>query len=417
MTQIPHPLRPRAALLIGAAFLATPALAQEAPAGQSVAPPPILVSPAPAPVPPPVIRVQPAQPIVQAIPATPEPQAEPAPRAARAEPRATPVRPTRAAATPARAEAAAPVAEPQPAPAPAPVAAAPEPAPVAAPEPAPVTDTVTETTTTETAARTAASPLPWAIGAVLLILAAIAAFALMRRRRSDTVADEPYVEAERREPVYVPQSVPAADPVGTPEYAPFVAAAPTPVAPIEAPVGDDRLELAEADREDLVGVVDAPAPVAHRPWLELGIRPVRAGTNEDEAIVDLELTVGNAGDTPARDVRIATFLLADAEQSEMESLLIDHPRDAAVPPVTIAPGDGTRVDAHLAVPKGELGRTFNPVVVAEARYTLPDGREGRTAAAFRIGRPGAEGIGPIGATRPHIVDEVEAELFGAPEHA
>jgi hypothetical protein len=66
-----------------------------------------------------------------------------------------------------------------------------------------------------------------------------------------------------------------------------------------------------------------------------------------------------------------------------------------------------------------MGRVFNPVVVAEARDTLPDGSEGRTSAAFKIGRPSpvSDGVGPIGASRPHMVDNVEAELLGAPEHA
>jgi hypothetical protein len=178
-------------------------------------------------------------------------------------------------------------------------------------------------------------------------------------------------------------------------------------------------ELAEPETEDLAGVTDAPAPVSNRPWLEFGLRPVRAGTSEEEALVDVELTVGNAGDVPARDVRISTFMLADADSSEMENLLTGREVDTAVPPVTIEPGDGTRVDAHLAVPKGEMGRVFNPVVVAEARYTLPDGREGRTSAMFKIGRPSpvSDGVGPIGATRPHMVDNVEAELLGTPEHA
>src|SRR5207237_10869527 len=109
-------------------------------------------------------------------------------------------------------------------------------------------------------------------------------------------------------------------------------------------------ELAEPETEDLAGVTDAPAPVSNRPWLEFGLRPVRAGTSEEEALVDVELTVGNAGDVPARDVRISTFMLADAESSEMENLLTGRATDTAVPPVTIEPGDGTRVDAHLAVP-------------------------------------------------------------------
>jgi hypothetical protein len=227
------------------------------------------------------------------------------------------------------------------------------------------------------------------------------------------------VDAERITPI---AAAPVIAPRPRPELSPVMAApAAAPLAAQSQPEAEAHVEaeLAEPESEDLAGITDAPAPVSNRPWLEFGLRPVRAGTSEEEALVDVELTVANAGDVPARDVRISTFLVADGEPGEMESLLIEHRGDTAVPPVTIAPGDGTRVDAHLAVPKGEMGRVFNPVVVAEARYTLPDGREGRTSAAFRIGRPApdAGGVGPIGATRPHMVESVEAELLGVPKHA
>lgn len=437
MKQCPTPLRPRAALLIGAAFLATPAFAQEAAPQQTVTPPPTVEAPAPqAAASAPEVRMAPAAPVVQAVPSVEQQMAgsanqapsttDAAPvRTARTERRA--LRPeARSAAEPRQAAPAA-----QPAATPAEQAAAPAPAPVAQPQPAEPTAQpaapaaeVTQTTETTTETTRSTSLVPWILGGLAVILAAAAAIFLLRRRRTDEdlLVRETATTAEPVAHRPIPQPMAPRSDIGLAA----AAAAPVmaPVAdrrPIAEPVAEAHVEakLAEADEAVLEHVVDAPAPVANRPWLELGLRPVRAGTSEDEALVDIELTVGNSGDTPARDVRISTFLLADAETSEMEQLLTSHGPAADVPPVTIDAGDGTRVDAHLAVPKGELGRTFNPVVVAEARYRLPDGREGRTSAAFRIGRaaPAAEGVGPIGATRPHLVEDLEAELLGTPAHA
>lgn len=425
--------RPRAALFIGAAFFATPAFAQDA-APQSVTPPPILVAPAPAPQAPAprVIQILPQSPVVQAVPE--------APTVAPAETRAAPTRsaprtpraaaPTRAPAAAAAAPAAAapPAAAVSEAPAPAPAAATPETVtPPAAVETLPETATAPETTVTTGQTENSGSIWPWLLGGIALVIAGIAAALLMRRR------DPEYVETYREPAAIAPVAPPVEQPV-------FVAAAPAerviepepelaglPAAPIAEPeVREAQAAVATADdvsvhqpiAEDLAGVVDATAPVARRPWIELGMRPVRAGTNKDEAVVDFELTVGNSGDISAKDVRISTFMLADgATDGEIESLMIEHRDDTAVDPVTIEPGQGTRVDAHLAVPKGELGRTFNPVVVAEARYTLPDGRQGRTSAAFKIGTASEGGIRPLSASRPFLTETVEAELFGTPEHA
>jgi hypothetical protein len=438
MKQCQTPLRPRAALLISAAFLATPAFAQEAAPQQTVTPPPAVEASAPqAAAPAPEVRMAPAAPVVQSVPSVEQQMAgsanqapsttDAAPaRTARAE-RSAPRTEARASAQPARQ--AAPAA--QPASAPTQQAAAPAPAPVAQPQPAepaaqpaaPAAE-VTQTTETTTETTRSTSLVPWILGGLAVILAAAAAIFLLRRRRTDddllvretATTTEPVAHRPTPQPVAPRSDIGLAAAAAAPVMAPVADRG-----PVTEPIAEAHVEakLAAADEAVLEHVVDAPAPVANRPWLELGLRPVRAGTSEEEALVDIELTVGNAGDTPARDVRISTFLLADADTSEMEQLLTRHGPAADVPPVTIDAGDGTRVDAHLAVPKGELGRTFTPVVVAEARYRLPDGREGRTSAAFRIGRaaPAADGVGPIGATRPHLVEDLEAELLGTPAHA
>lgn len=432
MKQCQTPLRPRAALLISAAFLATPAFAQEAAPQQTVTPPPAVEAPAPqAAAPAPEVRMAPAAPVVQSVPSVEQQMAGSANQAPSASD-AAPARTVRAERSASRAAAAAvtqprtPAPASQPAAAPAqqnPAVPASQPAEPAAQAAAPA-DRVAPTTQSTAEETRSGTLLPWILGGLALLLAAAAAMVLLRRRRSNddllvhetAVTSEPVLHQPAAQPLAPRHDIGRAAVAATP-----VMAAPAAARPSVEPAAQAHAEarLAEADAAVLDHVVDAPAPVANRPWLELGLRPVRAGTSEEEALVDIELTVGNAGDTAARDVRISTFLLADAETSEMEQLLTRHGPAADVPPVTIDAGDGTRVDARLAMPKGELGRTFNPVVVAEARYRLPDGREGRTSAAFRIGRaaPSAEGVGPIGATRPHLVDDLEAELLGTPAHA
>jgi hypothetical protein len=437
----------RAALFIGAAFLALPAYAQDT---QQVTPPPIMTTPAPAPAPAPApqaqVVIQPSAPVVQSVPSVEEQQRgsaaadAPAPAERRATVTRSATRTTTTTTRTAPAPAARTPAPAERAPAPAPVAQAPanQPAPpapeiVPAPPPpqaeaAPAPDTpqvAADSSTTQTTSTGVA--WPWLLGGLALVLGGLAVFLLSRRRRNEeVVTTEPaYAEPAYVEPV---AAAPIVEPVAAPEAAVIAQTPPAdePVLrrePLVAPeiVAADQVEeaeIAEPNKDDLAGVADTAAPVAHRPWLELGMRPVSAGTTEEEAMVDFELTVGNSGDTEARNVRISSFMLADeGESTEMERMLMEHRSDPIVPPVSIEPGDGTRVDAHLAVPKGDLGRVFNPVVVAEARYTLPDGSEARTSAAFKIGRPAYEGgIGAIGASRPHVTDDLAAELYGQPEH-
>jgi len=307
------------------------------------------------------------------------------------------VRP-RAEAAPVRRPAAAPAA---PAPAPAPVAAAPEPVPVATPAAAAPVAAPERTLTTL---------WPWLAGAALLLIAAIAVVALRRRRTEEEV----YYD----EPVYEPAE-PVVEAAPEPSFtheAPIVAAAALHQREAE-PVADE-VAIVESDAADVEALAAGSEPIAGRPWLEFLMRPLRAGTSRDDAIVQFELTVGNTGSVEAKDVRISTWMVAGGQGTDMERSLIDPPADATVNEVDIAAGDGARVEARIALPKAGMTEPVLPVVVADARYTLPDGSEGRTHASFEIGRPEGEGeaLAPFPIDRSSGLSEnVEARLHGEPE--
>lgn len=396
----------------------TPGLAQEAPV---VTPPPVVATPpaatpAPAPAPAPMAATPaptpPARPPVSiaplppTAPETPPPAAEERP-AARAQ---TPARAARAPARPA-AEAPAERAAPTPAPAPAePFAAEPAPLPEALeplpealePFPAPPELTAPEPIEQAQPAETpAAAPTGlWIAAGVALLLAVLALFAWRRRAR----------EEER---VHVtPAPVAPTEPARAPAPA---ARAPAPPTPAPRPDASAR----HADPRDLAAMAASSRPEAGRPWLEFLMRPVRAGTDADEAVVEFELTVGNTGTVPARDVRISTWMFAAGDgASEMERSLIEPPAGAKRATATIAPGDGAQVETAIALPKEELRGKVLPVIVADARYRLPDGSEGRTSASFAVGLPNGEGLEPFAVDLPTgLREDVEARLHGEPQRA
>ena len=450
---IPH--RPRAVwlLLAAPALVATPVTAQDA----VTAPPPVrstvtaTPSAAPAPVSAPATTSAPAggsrtvlSPEAQA--ALAEGQAQRTARPARHAPvrqanRPTPTRQSAPAPTPvAAAPAPAPVAQtaaPAPEAAPAPTAAAP--APVTAPpavEPvAPVANTGTDTASTTEGRGT---PL-WPLALIVVAILAVGAFFLLRGRRKSGLAGqyEPeadyYADVERR-PVAQPVEEPSAA-YAAPAAAAAVVASPVPdrakptpalhrlnaTGPVEPGVAvAEDATVTDAEAEEVAALTDGAAPVRNRPWLEFAMRPVRAGTSAEEALVEIELTVANSGNVPAQDVRVSTFMLTDANASEMERLMVAPPADSSVDPLTIQPGEGTRIDATLAALKADVGRDgdFTPVVVADARYRLPDGSEGRTSASFLVGvsRDGGT-LTPFDLGDQVMRDDIEARLHGEPQHA
>jgi LPXTG-motif cell wall-anchored protein len=386
MKQKLHPHRPAMAALFALVASSTaPVFAQDI---SLTTPPPVVID-----APPPTVSAPPPV-MVAPVPAVPTPAARPAPAApeARAAPATTrsatrSVTRTRTAA-PARAR-------------PAPVAAAPAPAPVpvSAPPSAPAAIPPLPVAPAATAPIQAAGPVaqpnalaaywPWLAAAGLLLLGALALVALRRRRRAE---EEVYYD----EPVYETAPEPA--------YAAPVAAA-----------GVDEVAVSEPDSADLAALAASSEPVADRPWLEFLMRPVRAGTSGDEAVVEYELTVGNTGSAPARDVRVSTWMVAAGEGSEMERSLIEPPAGATYSDLSIAPGDGARVEGAIALPREGLGDSVLPVVVADARYTLPDGGEGRTHASFAVGRAGDGELEPFAMDGAGLTEDVEARLHGEPE--
>lgn len=439
-----HAHRRAIAVLLAAVALPATAFAQE-----TVTPPTVLVpsqqAPAPAPAPAAPIPAAQTPPGESRTPVAPSALAQveqeereraAARQAARAEARQQQraARPAPRAEAPARSAAAT-------------ASVAPAPAPVEATEPvaaAPVTPPPAETvappveTATLPAAETATQPEPssgsngnlWLIlAAAGLGLAAIAAFLLLRpRRRDEDLAYEPYPP----EPVAV-HAEPLREPALSPRAADPVAAAPIFVAPRHEPeVTPDapqpaleNPELVAPDAADIDAVLGGAKPEGRRPVLELAMRPTRAGMSRRGAMVEFELTVANAGALPAEDVRIGAFMLGDsaAAPSEIERLLMHPPAEQVVPAERIEPGDGTRLNAAVTLPRElveaaaqESDDGFTPVLVADARYRLPDGGEGRTAAAFTIGRiNGGEHLVPIALQDdPAIYADIEARLHSVP---
>ncbi|HEX9954133.1 MAG TPA: hypothetical protein VGB48_02830 [Allosphingosinicella sp.] len=136
------------------------------------------------------------------------------------------------------------------------------------------------------------------------------------------------------------------------------------------------------------------APVG-RPRIDLRMRPVRAGVEGEGARIDFELTVLNEGPVDAQDVRVFTWMTATAGQDATRALL-PPPGHVGTPAVTLAAGEARTLQASVALPRTELhGTSLLPAVVADIRYRLPGGGEGRTAAAFSVGLPAGDELGPF----------------------
>jgi hypothetical protein len=243
-------------------------------------------------------------------------------------------------------------------------------------------------------------------------------------RAAPRAATRTRVAAPVRTAAPAPAPAPAAEPVATaPVAGPPPRAlqpAPPPAVPVAAaaaavPAVAEESSVEDAAQSDVDALAADSAPVSGRPWLEFLMRPVRAGTSQDETIVQFELTVGNTGTVAARDVRISTWMFAGNEGSDMERSLITPPAGATISEVDIEAGDGTRVDGEISMPKSDRD-TVLPVVHADARYRLPDGTEGRTSASFSVGLPEGDGISPFQLDRATgLIETVEARLYGEPE--
>jgi hypothetical protein len=136
----------------------------------------------------------------------------------------------------------------------------------------------------------------------------------------------------------------------------------------------------------------AAVPVG-RPRIDLRMRPIRAGIEAEGARIEFELTVLNEGAVEAQDVRVSTWMTANPGLDATRAL-VPPPGHVGTPPVALGAGEARTLQASVALPRAQLsGASLLPAVVADIRYTLPGGREGRTAAAFSVGLPAGDELG------------------------
>lgn len=263
------------------------------------------------------------------------------------------------------------------------------------------------------------------IVAALALLAAIGGFLFWRSRR--TADQDFYADADQAVAAETP-------PPATPSLADPAALAEEQAAPLDQAAADQAVQttdavMAQAEPEAIAAATTPAAPQDDRPWLEFALRPVKAGVNVMNAVVEFELTVGNAGTVVAEDVRIAAWLISanPNQDAEIARFLESTPPEAIMAPITVEPGDGKRIDAAIALPRAGVNVVtarnrpfFVPLVIIDARYALPGGGEGRSSAAMVIGtvRDGQEKLGPIWLDRGvQMHANVEARLHGQPRRS
>lgn len=409
MKNHPPATRVIAGVLPAMALFATPALAQIA---TQTAPPPVPNAVAPAPeAPSPAAPDTPDRTKYQAsldaatgkTASDDAPAAAPVARAARSAARAAPARPAPVRPALPRAAPAATTPTPavtEPVPVPAPSASAAAAAPVVDPvatapaEPAATTPEASDNPAATAPVRSGTPNWVWLLAGLAGLAVIVLGIAALRRRRATTEWDEPVADA------------------------PYVETAPVAAEPAyDEPVAE-HADVVAPEADEVAAMTEAAAPVAGRPWIELSLRPIRAGATDDAALVDLELTLANAGEVEATDVRVSTFMLGDATSAptSMDQLLAAGHHGADVDAGAIAAGAGSRIDARLAVPRdGMDGATFQPLVGVDVRYTLPDGSQGRTAAAFTVGvADDTDTPTPI-RLGGDMREDVSAALHGVPE--
>jgi hypothetical protein len=213
--------------------------------------------------------------------------------------------------------------------------------------------------------------------ALLLIVGAGGAF-LWRRRRT---SEEAYAVAPLAEPEQERAIAPAA---ATPEAVPAAATATPPPASAVEPRMLSRRSAAPS----------APAMPTQRAWLELELRPRRAGLNLLTATADLDVLIRNRGEAEAVDVRLDVRLTSARtdQDAELGQIFADNQGRLAVPAFTLAPGGERVVRSVATLPRAAINvltaadrPMFVPVVTLNARYALGGGGQGQTAQAFALG--------------------------------
>lgn len=130
-----------------------------------------------------------------------------------------------------------------------------------------------------------------------------------------------------------------------------------------------------------------------RPWLEIQIKPLRCVIDGERVSIEIELTLFNSGNLPARAILLeAAILNAGPEQDRDIDYFFMNPigagkRASSLPPLKKAIVRSTVVtlikDASQYEVEGRM--VYVPILAINALYQWPTG-EGQSAQAFAVGR-------------------------------
>lgn len=332
---------------------------------QPATPPPLVVTP--------TITPTPAQPRPTPTPSTATPQQN---RAARQSPPSPEPRrsetPQLAPAEPATPKSSEPIAN---------TSAAPE-TPVEEAAPAPSQNAAVSPPTVEQPPEPSgdSSNWPWIVGGLLLI-AGLAAYVLMRRRKAAQ-------EAFEVEPVATPSAPPApATPPPPPPPAPEPQ--PEPVAPSPAAIDTDR------------------------PWIDMQLEITQARLSLLGVTIAYSLILHNRGERPAQDVLVRGVVgnAGPQQQAVLDAFFTGQTGMPLHSAVAIAPGETQRLSGELRLSPEEIAPVqmgerslLIPIAAFDAAYRWgadeaadPQGH-GRTARAFIVGQdqePPADRLAPL----------------------
>ncbi|HEX8526072.1 MAG TPA: hypothetical protein VF689_03740, partial [Allosphingosinicella sp.] len=171
-----------------------------------------------------------------------------------------------------------------------------------------------------------------------------------------------------------------------------------------------RRTAAEAlvEAEPLAPAPPRPAPIP-RPWLEIELKAERAASTDDEASVEFEMILHNAGKSSARNIRInARMFNASREQDKEIGAFFktkgDGRRTHVIP--ELPDGERGRIEGTVTMPRDEMRALkvneqllFIPVVGINVVYDWGNGRTGQTSKSYVIGRELGQESEKMGAFR------------------
>lgn len=213
---------------------------------------------------------------------------------------------------------------------------------------------------------------PWFLA--LCVLAAGLALLFWRSRQRHAFAG-----GLEFEPYTAPEPPPKAPPA---PRAPAPAEPPRPKLPPAAPPVPPKLDVGS-------GVVASRL----RPWVELGIQPLRCVLEDQQVTVEFELELFNSGNAPARAVLVeASIFNAGPAQDEEIGAFIAHPVGAGERLDAIAPLQRVSLRTQVVAPRTSVqafevaGRQlFVPLIAFNTLYHWSGG-EGQTSVSYLLGR-------------------------------